>query len=58
MKSVAIRLFARTTPTYANYYAIIVHKTGKPEDAIAARLAEYLNNPVTGNILAEMGYVS
>jgi len=43
--------------TYANYYAIIVHKTGKPEDAIAARLAEYLNNPVTGNIFAEMGNV-
>lgn len=43
--------------TYANYYAIIVHKTGKPEDVIAARLAEYLNNPVTGNIFAEMGNV-
>ncbi len=25
------------------------------EDKIAARLAEYLNNPVTGNLFAEMG---
>ena len=41
--------------TYADYTAIVVHKTGKEEDKIAARLAEYLNNPVTGNLFAEMG---
>ncbi len=41
--------------TYANYTAIVVHKTGKEEDKIAARLAEYLNNPVTGNLFAERG---
>jgi len=44
--------------TYINSSVAIVHKTGKEEDKIAARLVEYLNNPYTEDLFSSMGVLA
>lgn len=43
--------------TYYNSSVAVVHKTGKPEDKIAARLVEYLNDNSTEGFFSDLGNI-